>query len=326
VPRVRLLGHVGPCGSVHGMEDLSDLTPLAGGWSGQTFLAETAGERSVVRIYPPGRGRDAAPEIDAAVLHLVRGLVPVADVLEVRRGTADRPGLLVTSYLPGERGDLLLPTLDDGGLAALGARLGQLVADLAAMPMPRAGMFVDADLTLGDFGLADGLPGFVDGYADALGDAGWDAGSLSALRSLAERAQADLDTVPRACLVHSDVNPKNLLVDPASLQVTGLLDWEFAHAGHPFTDLGNLLRFDRHPAYVHAVLDAWCERRGGSPAAALDLARAADLWALVDLAVRAGDNPVADRAAALLRAIATSGDRHAVPPGVAGWTADGRPA
>ena len=84
--------------------DVGELTPLEGGWSGQTFVAEVAGERSVVRIYPPGLRDDAAPEIDAAVLHLVRGLVPVADVVEVRRGAAvdDRPGLLVTSWMPGE--------------------------------------------------------------------------------------------------------------------------------------------------------------------------------------------------------------------------------
>ena len=56
-----------------------------------------------------------------------------------------------------------------------------------------------------------------------------------------------LDTVPRVCLVHSDLNPKNLLFDPDTLALTGVLDWEFAHAGHPFTDLGNLLRFDRDP-------------------------------------------------------------------------------
>ena len=96
-----------------------------------------------------------------------------------------------------------------------------------------------------------------------------------------------------------------------------------AHAGHPFTDLGNLLRFDRQPAYVEGVLAAWCERRGGTSAEALDLARAADLWALVDLASRAGENPVADRAANLLRVIAGTGDLHGVP---AGWTHDGAPA
>jgi hypothetical protein len=35
--------------------------------------------------------------------------------------------------------------------------------------------------------------------------------------------------------------------------------------------------------------------------------------ALTELAGRRGQNPVADRADALLRAIATSGDLHAVP-------------
>src|SRR6188472_2027473 len=107
----------------------SDLRPLAGGWSGQTFSAEAGGERSVVRIYPPRLRPDEAPEIDAAVLRLVRGLVPVPDVLEVRRGVAaaDQPGLLVTTFLPGERGDLVLPGFDDADAAALGVRIGHLL-------------------------------------------------------------------------------------------------------------------------------------------------------------------------------------------------------
>lgn len=292
--------------------DGADLTPLAGGWSGQTFLAETAGERSVVRVYPPGRRDDAAPEIDAAVLRLVRGLVPVPDVLEVRRGAAaaDQPGLLVTSFVEGERGDLLLPTLDDAGLAALGHTLGSLAAALAGMPMLRAGPFVDADLRIGDFGVPDGLPGFVEDQAEALG---WAAEDLASLQDVAERAQRLLDGVDRACLVHSDANPKNVLVDPRTLELSAVLDWEFAHAGHPCTDLGNLLRFDRQPAYADAVLAAWCERRDTDPAETLELARAADLWALVDLAARRGHNPVADRAHEHLVAIARTKDLHALP-------------
>jgi aminoglycoside phosphotransferase (APT) family kinase protein len=128
---------------------------------------------------------------------------------------------------------------------------------------------------------------------------------------VATDAQTLLDTVGRFCLVHSDVNPKNLLVDPDTLEVTGLLDWEFAHAGHPYTDLGNLLRFDRQPAFVDAVLEAYVARHGGTPEGALEMARCADLWALVDLAARRGQNPVADRAHERLRAIARSGGVHA---------------
>ncbi len=121
-----------------------------------------------------------------------------------------------------------------------------------------------------------------------------------------------LDSVPRACLVHSDLNPKNLLLDPDTLALTGVLDWEFAHAGHPFTDLGNLLRFDRAPAFEDAVLTAYAARRGTPPQEALALARAADLWALVDLAARRTANPVAERADRLLRSIARSRDAASV--------------
>jgi aminoglycoside phosphotransferase (APT) family kinase protein len=296
--------------------DFTSLTPLDGGWSGETFVAEVAGERSVVRIYAgaPRRGANAH-EVDAALLRLVRGLVPVPEVLEVRRAdpAADHPALLVTSFLPGMRADLLLPGLDDVQLAEVGGRLGRILADLAGMPMLKAGPFVDGNLTIGSFAVdgqsMDGLPEFV-----ALHEQGflhWSQAELEGLSEVATDAQALLDTVRRVCLVHGDVNPKNLLVDPDTLEVTGLLDWEFAHAGHPYTDLGNLLRFDRQPAFVEAVLGAYTARHGGTPEQALDLSRAADLWALVDLAARRGQNPVADRAHDLLLAIVRTGDPSA---------------
>lgn len=298
--------------------DLTALTPLEGGWSGETFVAEVAGERSVVRIYADtSRRGDNAHDVDAALLRLVRGLVPVPEVLEVRRADpgAGLPALLVTSFLPGVRADLLIPELDDDELAVLGARLGRILADLAGMPMLRAGPFVDGDLTIGSFTIdgqsIDGLPAFLEGHAD--GFLHWPQTDLDGLRGVAVDAQTLLDTVGRVCLVHSDVNPKNLLVDPDTLEVTGLLDWEFAHAGHPYTDLGNLLRFDREPAFVGAVLGAYVARHGGTPAHALAMARAADLWALVDLASRRGQNPVAARAHDLLLAIARTGDPGAPP-------------
>ncbi|RYU11911.1 phosphotransferase family protein [Nocardioides iriomotensis] len=282
------------------------LQPLAGGFSGETFLGEAAGERTVVRLYVDRGARrgPAAPEVDAAVLRLVRGLLPVPEVLEIRRADEEHgtPGLLVTSFLPGERLDVVLPDLPDDVRAATGRNLGVVLGRLAQMPMPRAGMFVDGDLTIEPwppFELSDDL--------------------VPGLEAVAEDAQALLDEVDRVCLVHSDVNPNNVLVDAATGAVTGLLDWEFAHAGHPSTDLGNLLRFDREPVFVEAVLDGYLSVAGhldgldrpGARQRALDRARAADLVALADLASRAGENPVADRAAARLRAISRSRDLHA---------------
>lgn len=271
--------------------DFASFEPLEGGFSGETFLAEAGGERTVVRVFAGLRHSPHAAEVQAALLRLVRGLLPVPEVLEVRRAdpVAGTPALLVTEFLAGVRGDLLLPTLDGAGLRRAGDSVGRIAATLGGMPMVRRGVFADGDLTIEPYDVA--LP-------ESLGRVGTDA-------------QALLDEETRTCLVHSDLNPKNLLLDPDTLEVTGVLDWEFAHAGHPFTDLGNVLRFDRQPAYLDAVLAAYADLRGTPPERALELARAADLHALAELASRAGQNPVADRAAARVSAIVAAGDRHA---------------
>ncbi|HWJ83616.1 MAG TPA: phosphotransferase [Nocardioides sp.] len=288
----------------------ASLEPLAGGWSGETFLADVRGERSVVRILAAPRHPPQAAEVLAALHRLVRGLVPVPEVREARRPDADAgtPGLLVTEFLPGVRGDLLLPGLDEDGLRRVGAATGGIAATLAGMPTLRPGAWADADLRIDPFHLV--LSDWVDAHAARL--TGWTPPELDGLARVANTAQDVLDGVDRTCVVHSDLNAKNLLVDPETLGVTGVLDWEYSHSGHPATDLGNLLRFDRAPAYVDAVLGAWSDRHGTTAAEALDLARSADLFALVDLAARAGAHPVADAAHDLLRAIARTGDVHAL--------------
>lgn len=315
-----LLAHVRRRGDSIGPVSGSDafaITPLPGGHSGETFLAEAAGERTVVRLYQErGARRGAeAPAVDAAVLRLVRGLLPVAGVLEVRRPRADTgaPGLLVTSLLPGERLDLVLPALDSSARAAVGRRVGALLARLATMPLCRPGRFVDGDLGTEPLPVDD-LVTFIAARRPGTALATWPTDLYDALAAVADRAQTLLDRVDRTCLVHGDLNPKNLLVDPVSLSVTGLVDWEFAHAGIPGSDLGNLLRFERDDALQAGVLESYQQWVPDADEHVLDRARAADLFALVDLAARRGENPVTAQAHNLLVAVARTGDLHAAPP------------
>jgi aminoglycoside phosphotransferase (APT) family kinase protein len=288
----------------------SSLRPLEGGHSGETFLAGAAAEEVVVRVYGArSRSRGPlAPEIDAAVLDLVRGLLPVPEILEVRRGDpdADLPGLLVTSLLPGER--LELHRLDAEGRAAAGAAVGTLVGRLGHLAQPRAGTF--ADRTLVPRPPPEhrrDLPSWVEFHAERL-----DSSVLPGLRAVAEDAQDLVEQDRRVCLVHGDLNAGNLLVDPATRAVTGVLDWESAHLGSPYADLGNVLRFDRDPAFLDAVVAAYRGFMPATPDDLLDRARAADLFALVELAVRQEEDPVVVRARALLAAIGGTGDLHAV--------------
>jgi aminoglycoside phosphotransferase (APT) family kinase protein len=113
-------------------------------------------------------------------------------------------------------------------------------------------------------------------------------------------------TPARIALVHADFNPKNLLVDPATGGVTGVLDWEFAYAGAPLGDLGNLLRFETDPVFAAAAAGTYTDRAPDVPADWLEVARALDLYALLDLAARDGANPVVTGARDLLRATADS--------------------
>jgi aminoglycoside phosphotransferase (APT) family kinase protein len=306
--------------------DFDDLEPLAGGFSGETFVAEVAGEKVVVRLYAErGASRGAAAvEIDAAVLRLVRGRLPVPEVLVVRKPSAVPaiPGMLVTSFLPGERLDLCLPDLSEPARVKVARSLGIALARLAQMPMLAPGAFSDPGLTIEAWAEAPDLPGWVRYQRANSALADWPADAYDGLCTVAATAQGLLNELDRVCLVHSDFNPKNLLIDPATGELAGLLDWEFAHAGSPMTDLGNLLRFDRDPDFAAGVLDGYLELAGhldglGGPAARqrlVELARSADLAALTELAGRRGTNPVADRADAQLRAIATSRDLHAMAP------------
>jgi len=304
----------------------ASLQPLAGGYGGETFLAETAGERSVVHIYGPRsawRGPEAAV-VDASMLRLVRGLLPVAEVLEVHRAdpSTGTPPLLVTSFLPGRRLDEVLPTASAALVERIAGELGHILGRLGQMPMLQPGLFVDGTLRTAPMppGGSDLVEWVVTNIAGtALGE--WSAADRSALLAVADSAQRLLDTVERCCLVHSDFNPKNLLVDPDTGVVTGVVDWEYAHAGSPYSDLGNLLRFDREPVFVDAVFAGYeattagldrLDPHGAARERIVDLARAADLWALVELAAHRTEHVVAARAHGRLLAIARSGDLHAV--------------
>lgn len=294
------------------------LEPLDGGWSGRTFLGTVAGERTVVRVYPPEEAE--GPARDAAVLRLGRavlaGCAPVPEVLETRAGdpAVGAPGLLLAEHLPGERGDLLLPRLDEHALAAAGRALGEVVARLAGAVQARAGRFVDDQLSLAPWEPPWDAESLVDLVGALVPRLDLVAADRDALLGLAGDADDVLQEGPGTVLVHGDLNAKNLLLattEDDGVVVTGVLDWEFAHAGSPWADLGNLLREHRSPAYVEAVLDTVAARRGVPADLALDLARAADLVAVVELATRRGSNPVSDAAHERLLVMARARDLHA---------------
>lgn len=287
--------------------------PLPGGWSGETFLAGAGEERTVVRIYArPRTSGAAAAEVDAALMRLLRGLVPVPEVLEVRPAEEDRPPLLVTRYVPGARADDVVRDATGPVLSVVGEQAGRLAGTLAGIATLGPGRFTDESLQVEPFDEDEqDLPAYVTAVAGRL--RGFDAAALGRLEDLAWEAQGVLDEVGRTCLVHGDLSPRNLVLDPVTHAVRAVVDFEHAHSGVPHADLGSLLRFDRHPEWEEAVLSGWSRVRGEDPSIARHRARCADLLALVELAARPGGNLVVDLAELFLAEVVRTGDLHAHP-------------
>jgi aminoglycoside phosphotransferase (APT) family kinase protein len=278
--------------------------PLSGGYSGETFLVGAAGEEAVLRIYARDPDRAA---VDASLVTLLDGLVPVPRVLDFRTRSSDltEPPFLLMERLPGVRMDAWLGEAPPPLRRVAGEGVAKILARLVGIPFLRSGMFVGPDLAVEPWpGAPGGLEGWVEAHRELGGLAVWSDDEIAALCEVARHGQDLLDGVHRVCLAHSDVNPKNLLVDPGTGEITGLIDWEFAHAGSPYTDIGNLLRFETDEVFGTAVADTFAAHAPGISPDFVELGRAVDLLALVDLAARCGRNPVVDQARDLLRQMA----------------------
>jgi aminoglycoside phosphotransferase (APT) family kinase protein len=292
------------------------MSPLAGGYSGETFTVGTGDDCVVLRIY---RREPERALVDASLLRLMRGLLEVPDVIEVRPATADSPALLVTERLDGVPLDTVLrepPRRLDW--ATLGLELGRVLGTLSGVPFLESGFFTNARLTVSSGGLPHDLPEWAAFHRETSRLAAWPERDWQALSELVDGAQDLLDAdaargPARTVLVHGDFNPKNILVDPREAVVTGLVDWEFAHAGSVHTDFGNFTRFERDDRLVEPLVEGFVDAAPGHVRDPFDHGRAIDLWALIELAGRTLPNPVSELASRLLLEQARTGSLRAWP-------------
>lgn len=241
------------------------MTPLEGG-KANTALRVRADQRDlVVRV---AAGGAAALRREAALLAEAGARVPVPELLAcepAHQGCA----LSIQPFVAGLQLGELWRRADEAACRAAGEALGPALARLHARAWPSPGWLALGEggaLRVEPWGHEQGTPGedpLLAYVSQALrGRAGERLGAEWRARCLAqlERRASTLDPGP-ARLVHGDLNPTNVLVSPDGRELRALLDWEWAHAGSPLSDLGNLCRRrpggGPPPAFVEALAGAY---------------------------------------------------------------------
>ncbi len=263
---------------------------LTGGYSNHNVrLTMDDGSSYVLRRF---LGADGG-EVEAALSRRVAGVVPVPEVV------ATGEGVLLARFLPGRMlSDVLTGTAD---VAALGRSVGETLARIGTVTFEAPGFFTGATLKPDGVEPAAGLDEWVDScLAEGNADGHLTGSEQRALRSYAARMTPLLAAVHDSRhLVHSDFNPKNLLV--VHNEVSAVLDWEFAFSGPPLTDVANMLRDPRPPGFAEAFLEGFRAGGGFLPPGWRDLSRAIDLYALADFLRRPPSHRYFQRSIARIR-------------------------
>ncbi|MGK9166992.1 phosphotransferase [Inquilinus limosus] len=246
---------------------------------------------AVLRLFQ----RDPAQAMRERAIHALaaeRGL-PAPRLLGSGEDPATGLPFALLEWIDGRRLDETARGLDDAVLQPLARSVGAALAAIHAVRFDCTG-FLDGSLAVAepvDVGAA-GLIGFlrhvlVDGPGgDRLG-----RDLADRLVVFAEREAGLLDrwTGP-PCLTHSDFGGTNILVRPEAdgWAVAAVLDWEFAFAGSPFFDFGNLLRppLGTRPGFAEAVAAGYRAAGGALPAEWHRMAALADLFAWAEFLIR----------------------------------------
>ncbi len=214
------------------------------GRSNTNYVLDTSEGKLVLRVHARD---DSLGAKERAVYEHCRRLVPLATLVGSSPGNASVGHAF--SLLEFVAGDTLEAVINAGAserLDSAACNLGHALAQLASCVFEHSGDLT-ADPQTGQL-LVSAWP--FDDFERRMLFESPAAARLGPLRDelwdFLLRARQRYPHDATALLVHGDFNPSNLLIADDG-EVSAILDWEFAHAGNHWADLGNLLRYRGTP-------------------------------------------------------------------------------
>lgn len=229
--------------------------------------------------------RAAARERALMGLLARNGGVPVAPLVYSDPTPARGPlPYSIWGFVEGTLLQELFATLPLSELLEIAAACGRTLAAIASYPFPSCGELNDRLEIALDYGAPSQFVPDLIGSALFEGRAGERLGATlrSSLWSAVERTRDLLPALDgKYALVHGDYKRSNVLMrqHARTWQVAAVLDWEFAFAGPPLTDVGLFLRAGSAlpPGFSEAFVHAYRDAGGELPSEWLRLSRLVDL-------------------------------------------------
>jgi aminoglycoside phosphotransferase (APT) family kinase protein len=221
--------------------------------------------------------------------------VPIARMIHFDdSGTLVKQPFALHDWIEGQRLEVVERDIGPAGLAEVAPAIGRALAAIHAVALPHTGFFAD-DLRIPDkldMGRAGLLAYLRRCLIDGLGGARLGEKLTTEVIAFVEREGHRLDAwLKKPCLTHADFNGSNILVkktDAGAWTLAAILDWEFAFAGSPAFDFGNLLRPPVGDAkgFVEGLTAAYKKAGGTLPEGWRQIARMADLYSWADFLAR----------------------------------------
>jgi aminoglycoside phosphotransferase (APT) family kinase protein len=240
---------------------VANVTELTDGFFNTAYKVDLrGGETAVLKISPPSaipvmRYEHNLMAVEAAVLQRIAALSEARAPKLHYYGRGD--GVIANDYffmefIPGVSLNKQQETLTAAQSHAIFSALGAIARTLAAVRGPYFGHILQPDRQFADWPAA-----FLTMIQDLLADAA-DAGvtlpmAPDAIYRLVAAQRQALDAPLSPALVHKDLWPGNVFVDPATAAITGIVDFERAIYGDPLLEpvCGFLLE---NQAFMHAYL------------------------------------------------------------------------
>jgi aminoglycoside phosphotransferase (APT) family kinase protein len=242
-------------------------------------------EPFVLRLHVRDR---TSGEKDFNIFQLVKERVPVPRILYT--GVSSEPEAIpytVMSWVDGVLFSDILASKDETAIAECAYDSGITLANIGTYTFPHPGFFGSGLTIIEEFEEA-GILAYFEQFLFA-GQAGQRLGATLTRRlwSFLKDNAHYFDILDDArSLVHSDFKGFNILVRQfkGRWKVAAVLDWEFAFAGSPLVDIGNMLRYShlRPPMFEKEFLRGHREQGGILPTEWKKLAKLLDLLSLCE--------------------------------------------